>query len=134
MRYNTNRLLVVLLALIVAGFLPSGRAHAASATTLYSFCSEFQSPSCLDGEAPRSRLLQVGDEFYGTTATGGLAKYQYSALAKAAYGTLFRVSPTGAFTQLYDFCQQTDCADGAGPGNYLTHGPSGEIYGVTLGG
>jgi uncharacterized repeat protein (TIGR03803 family) len=134
MIWNNARLLAVFLALSFMGLLADGAAHTANAATLYSFCTDFQKPNCLDGETPESRLLQVGEQLYGTTSAGGLAGYQRSSTAKAAYGTLFRISTSGVFKTLYNFCQQTLCADGASPGSYLTSGPQNEIYGVAEGG
>lgn len=134
MQYNNRRFprLVVSIALIV--IFACGGVRAADAATLYSFCSNFQSPLCLDGASPQSRLLQVGDDFYGTASAGGQAKYQYSPKSKAAYGTLFRISTTGAYQVLYTFCQQTYCDDGATPGNYLTRSSKDDIFGITQGG
>ena len=131
---NFRLFLMVLSALAAFGIGRAGDARAASFTSLHSFCTDFQSPNCLDGKSPTSRLLQVGEEFYGTTASGGLAGYQYSATARSAYGNLFKISTTGTFKSLYDFCQQKYCLDGAGPASYLTRGPLGEIYGVTRSG
>jgi uncharacterized repeat protein (TIGR03803 family) len=123
---------MVLAALAAFGI---GGARAATYTALHSFCADLEAPStCLDGRSPNTRLLQVGDELYGTTATGGLAGYQYAPTAKSAYGTLFKTSTTGTFKTLYNFCQQKYCLDGAGPADYLALGPAGEVYGVTRSG
>jgi len=91
---------------------------------MHSFCSLPDGSRCLDGETPASRLVEVGSELYGTAATGG----------SASRGTLFRISTAGTFTLLHAFCQETYCSDGAGPGNYLSRGPSGAVYGITAAG
>jgi uncharacterized repeat protein (TIGR03803 family) len=66
--------------------------------------------------------VQVGGEFYGTTPSGGASNF----------GTLYEISPAGDFKSIYSFCRKSaNCSDGAYPGNYLTRGPSGDVYGVT---
>jgi uncharacterized repeat protein (TIGR03803 family) len=129
---NIRRFLILLSATMALGLFAGGKAYAVGSDTLYSFCSDFESPICLDGDSPTSRLLQIGDEFYGTNSVGTLAKFQYKATSKAGYGNVFKVSTTGSFAAVYDFCQQTNCSDGASPGNYLTRGKDNLIYGVTL--
>jgi hypothetical protein len=115
---NIRRFLILLSATMVLGLFAGGKAHAVGSDTLYSFCSDFKIPICLDGDSPSSRLLQIGDEFYGTASAGTLAKFQYAATSKAGYGNVFKVSTSGTFAPVYDFCQQTDCSDGASPGSY----------------
>jgi uncharacterized repeat protein (TIGR03803 family) len=83
-------------------------------TTLFTF-----------GPLPSGRypggLVQAFDgNFYGTTAEGGTN----------GGGTLFRITPSGTLTTLYNFCSQSGCADGAGPGP-LIQGADGNLYGVT---
>jgi uncharacterized repeat protein (TIGR03803 family) len=125
---------LILSMLMVFGFGAGGEARGDSLTPLYSFCINFQAPNCIDGKAPASRLLQVGNDFYGTTASGGLAKFQTSPMGRSAYGTLHKISTDGTFKLVYTFCAQSYCADGAMPANYLTLGPRSEIYGVARGG
>jgi uncharacterized repeat protein (TIGR03803 family) len=93
-------------------------------STLYKFCAK---PNCADGSYPVAGLVLANDlNFYGTTTSGG------------AYGqgTIFRLTPSGALTTLYSFCQdQAPCADGADPYGGLVQGTSGLLYGTTaLGG
>jgi uncharacterized repeat protein (TIGR03803 family) len=83
-------------------------------TTLFSF-----------GPLPSGRypggLVQAFDgNFYGTTAEGGTN----------GGGTLFRITPGGALITLYNFCSQSGCADGAGPGP-LIQGADGNLYGIS---
>jgi uncharacterized repeat protein (TIGR03803 family) len=129
-----KRFLFVLLAPLAFALMGGGNAQAASFEVLYSFCADFQDNVCLDGESPGSQLLQIGTEFYGTTNAGTLAKYQYKPGARTGYGNVFKVSADGKFASVYDFCQDTDCSDGARPGNYLVHGKDGLIYGVATAG
>ena len=94
-------------------------------TTLYSFCSKSNSQnSCLDGYGPIATLVQATNGyFYGTTTAGG---------ANNA-GTIFRMTPAGALTTLYNFCSQTGCADGmqgGGAAPALIQATDGNVYGT----
>jgi uncharacterized repeat protein (TIGR03803 family) len=64
-------------------------------TTLYNFCSL---TNCTDGLLPEGMgaqlVLGTDDHFYGVTEGGGAN----------ASGTVFKITPTGALTTLYDFC------------------------------
>jgi uncharacterized repeat protein (TIGR03803 family) len=85
-------------------------------TNFYSF---FGSPT--DGAAPYGSLAQGSDgNFYGTTVNGGT---NYS-------GTVFRISPGGIYTLLYNFASRPD---GASPGG-LVQGSDGNFYGLSNGG
>jgi uncharacterized repeat protein (TIGR03803 family) len=57
---------------------------------------------------------------YGTTLYGGAN----------GGGTFFEITPTGAFTKLYDFCSQSNCADGQNPAA-LIQATDGNFYGTT---
>jgi uncharacterized repeat protein (TIGR03803 family) len=71
-----------------------------------------------DGAEPRTALVHATDgNFYGSTESGGAFNE----------GTIFRVSPTGAFTLLHSF---TGGADGALPGG-LVQASDGNLYGTT---
>jgi uncharacterized repeat protein (TIGR03803 family) len=85
---------------------------------LYSFGS---SPS--DGEQPYAGLVQGSDgNFYGTTFDGGVA----------GKGTVFRISPSGIYTNLYSFAGYPN--DGGGPEAGLVQGSDGSFYGTTVSG
>ncbi len=89
-------------------------------TTLYSFCAQ---AGCVDGELPQGGLVQTASgDFYGTAAGG--ANYG---------GTIFKISPSGTLTTLYNFCSQSACTDGAGPGG-LVQATDGNFYGTTYNG
>jgi uncharacterized repeat protein (TIGR03803 family) len=95
-------------------------------TTLYNFCTK---TGCTDGEFPLARLIQGRDgNFYGTTEWGGAGQY---ASAGSAAGTIFKITPSGTLTTLYNFCAQSGCADGAGPYGGLVQGRDGNFYGTT---
>jgi uncharacterized repeat protein (TIGR03803 family) len=92
---------------------PSGTLNA-----LHSFCSR---TSCKDGRNPFAGLVQAVDgNLYGTTLTGG---------AKG-YGTVFKVTPSGAFTTLHSLCSQSGCPDGEFPQTGLVQATNGNLYGV----
>jgi uncharacterized repeat protein (TIGR03803 family) len=91
--------------------------------TIYDFCP--QQPTCPDGEQPLAGLIQAANgDLYGTAPYGG------------AYGpgSIFKITPSGAFTTAYSFCPQTPCADGAGPSTALVQAENGDFYGTTVGG
>ncbi len=92
-------------------------------TTLYSFCSQ---TNCSDGYWPYAGLVQASDgNFYGTTGSGG---------AFGHYGTVFKITPSGAMTTLYSFCAQIGCPDGEYPGAELVQAADGNLYGTTQSG
>ena len=101
----------IALACVIFFMLP-GRLNAEQAklAVLHSFNGS-------DGAAPNSKLLAVGDEFWGTTASGGLW----------GYGSIYRISRTGEFTSLYSFL---GLGDGGQP-QQLVLGPDGAVYGTT---
>jgi len=92
-----------------------------SLTTLYSFC---KAAGCADGEYPLGTLVEAADgDFYGTTYFGG----------DNNLGTVFKISPAGAFTKLASLCT------GTGPCNSLpqvglVEASNGDFYGTSLGG
>src|ERR1700683_210219 len=93
-------------------------------TTLHSF-------HATDGWQPTSGLVEGTDgNFYGTTTLGGI-------VAGGAYkggGTIFKISPKGALTTLYDFCSQTGCTDGQFPDASLIQATDGNFYGTAADG
>jgi uncharacterized repeat protein (TIGR03803 family) len=98
---------------------PSGKL-----TTLYSFCAQ---ANCADGSNPVSTVVQATDgDFYGTTVAGGNSQ----CLANGC-GTVFKISRAGKFTTLYEFCSQTNCADGANPYAGLIQGSDSNLYGAS---
>jgi uncharacterized repeat protein (TIGR03803 family) len=88
-------------------------------TTLYSFCSV---GSCFDGALPYAPLIQATDgDLFGTTEEGG---------SNGNWGTVFKISPAGAFTSLHAF----DINDGNDPNDGLVQGSDGKFYGTTQAG
>jgi len=75
-----------------------------------------------DGAEPSTALVQGTDgNLYGTAYTGGLYNQ----------GTIFKITPGGTLTTLYNFCAETNCPDGDGPEAALTLGTDGNFYGTT---
>ena len=92
-------------------------------TTLYSFCSQ---PNCSDGDRPYGTLVQASDgNLYGTTQNGGSGAGTYGA------GTIFKITPSDAFTTLYNFCSPSPCNDGSTPYAGLVQANNGIFYGTT---
>ena len=88
-------------------------------TTLWSFCSL---PDCSDGAYPEAALVQgIDSNFYGTTSGGGTNNA----------GTVFKITPAGALTPLWQFCSLPDCTDGAYPYAALFQAADGNFYGTT---
>jgi uncharacterized repeat protein (TIGR03803 family) len=84
--------------------------------------------SAIDGWGPWAPVVQAADgNFYGTTFAGG-------PYGSYGYGVLFRVTPGGKLTDLYNFCSQSHCADGSYPTSTPVLGSDGYLYGVASGG
>jgi uncharacterized repeat protein (TIGR03803 family) len=103
-------------------------------TTLYNFCSE---SGCTDGGGPFSAPMIQGIDgnFYGTTTGGGAACPFNFPFANC--GTVFRITPGGKLTTVYNFCSQytgTGCLDGLLPAGGLVQATDGNFYGTTSSG
>ena len=101
-------------------------------TTLYTFCSQ---PNCTDGSSPEAGLIQATNgDMYGTTTFGGSNPYlACGGSSPRGCGTVFKISPSGTLTTLYNFCSQSDCADGTTPSG-LIRAINGDLYGTTANG
>lgn len=85
-------------------------------TIVYSFCAQ---TNCTDGYELFGGLVEGSDgNLYGTTAEGGAN----------GYGTVFKLSTTGALTTLHSF---DSYPDGAYPEAALIQGTDGNFYGTT---
>ncbi len=90
-----------------------------SLTTLHSFTGG------TDGSSPFAGLVLATDgNLYGTTSGSG----------DESPGTVFRITTSGTFTPLYNFCHVSGCADGEIPYGGLVQGTDGNFYGTTYGG
>ncbi len=73
-----------------------------------------------DGCNPWSPLLLANDgNFYGTAPYGGSANV----------GVIFKMTPSGSVSILYNFCTQANCPDGAYPSAGLIQASDGYLYG-----
>jgi uncharacterized repeat protein (TIGR03803 family) len=93
--------------------------------TLYAFLTLTNANGYpLDGAFPSGGLVQGSDgNFYGTTGGGSIA------FGFSGFGTVFKMSASGALTSLYSF---TNGIDGADPAAGLVQGSDGYLYGTTL--
>src|SRR5580700_6650619 len=74
---------------------------------------------------PVGRLPEGPDgDFYGTTNFGGSYTVPSGYLAELEQSS--KVSANGAYTNLYNFCSLSNCADGLWPSTALTLGTDGD--------
>ena len=115
---KTLRAFCLALACAALAFGLAVSAGAQTVTTLANFDG-------IDGTGPSASVVQATDgNFYGTTSEGG----PYGSLG---YGVLYRISPAGELTVIYNFCSQPNCADGWDPTSVPILGQDGNLYGVT---
>jgi uncharacterized repeat protein (TIGR03803 family) len=109
-----NRTLALL---VVAAVIVPLAAQAQTFTTL----SNLQGSN---GANPLFGALVQGTDgnLYGTTSAGG----------SHAQGTVFKITPAGSLTTLYNFCGQSNCSDGSAPYAGLILATDGNFYGTTL--
>ena len=89
-----------------------------SLTNLWSFSG------CSDGGNPMGALLEASDaSLYGTTSG--------SVSGSSQYGTVFRLDPSGHFTNLWAF---SNGVDGTAPYATLVQGNDRALFGTTVGG
>ena len=87
--------------------------------TLHTFCS---GNNCADGAFPSGGLIRATDgNFYGVTVYGGVL----------GVGTVFKMTPSGKLTTVYNFCSVQYCDDGSAPNAGLIQASDGNFYGTT---
>ena len=102
---------------------------AGALTTLHAFCA---TGDCRTAHIPLAPVLaSANGDLYGTTLGGGLYNCNDCFPEYPGCGTIFKIAPNGAFTTLYNFCSQANCADGMQPSAPLIRGSNGDIYGTT---
>ena len=99
-----------------------GSAFKISASGAFNTLSSFDK---INGESPSSLVLARDGNFYGATTAGGSG----NGCNQNGCGTVFRLTPGGAITVLYNFCSGK-CRDGAAPAS-LFQASDGNLYGVT---
>jgi uncharacterized repeat protein (TIGR03803 family) len=80
-----------------------------------------------DGAGPLGSLIELNGVLYGTTTAGGTGACSESSYSGC--GTVFGITPQGAYTQLYAF-QGSTTGDGSFPNGSLT-AVNGTLYGTT---
>ena len=94
-------------------------------TTLHSF-------DLTDGYSPAALIQGADGNFYGTTSGGGNNQSCVNVYEKHGCGTIFKITPSGTLTTLYNFCGQGfPCPDGAIPFAGLIQGTDRSFYGTT---
>jgi uncharacterized repeat protein (TIGR03803 family) len=87
----------------------------------------------MDGASPYAGLVQgTNGDFYGTALEGGANSN--ASCADFSCGTVFKITPGGTLTTLYNFCTLSNCTDGDNPYAGLVQATNGQFYGTTLGG
>ena len=110
----------------IASAQPEETPEAANAkfTVLHSFYSQ---AGCPDGENASGGIVQATNgDLYGTTYLTGAANCNPSGC-----GTIFKITPSGALTTVYNFCPQADCTDAESPLSLLVQATNGYLYGTT---
>ena len=82
-----------------------------------------------DGWSPEGALVQGSNgDFYGTTIGGG---GNLTCPTSPGCGVVFKMTPSGMLTALYNFCAQANCTDGSFPSAGLVQATNGSFYGTT---
>jgi uncharacterized repeat protein (TIGR03803 family) len=105
---------------------PKHRGDPWTESVLYDFCSQ---SGCADGAFPSAGLVEdAKGALYGTVNGGA---------GNGGSGAVFRLKPPKEkhaawhFDQLYVFCAQANCADGASPNAQVSFDAAGNLYGTT---
>ena len=117
---------------IFYGTTQSGGSNQIGTIFRMTFGGQFQSllsfPSSSMGSYPFGALIQASDgNFYGTTYLGGN-------LSTTQRGTIFQLTPAGAFAQVLQFTGTNGNVLGANPQSPLVQGTDGNFYGTTVNG
>jgi uncharacterized repeat protein (TIGR03803 family) len=88
-------------------------------SVIYSFAEESDG-SLPNGSAPGALVEGMDGFLYGITSENGAN----------GFGTVFKLSKSGAIQTLHNFCNTLTCSDGANPG-FLMQAIDGNFYGAT---
>ncbi|MGO8795842.1 MAG: choice-of-anchor tandem repeat GloVer-containing protein [Candidatus Sulfotelmatobacter sp.] len=77
-----------------------------------------------NGDQPSTVIQATDGNFYGTSTFGNTSEN----------GNLFKMTPAGEISTLYNFCAKPHCSDGAWPETPPILGSDGNLYGVTSAG
>jgi uncharacterized repeat protein (TIGR03803 family) len=87
-----------------------------------------------NGAIPELSLVQGLDgNLYGTTFGGGTMDTNYCPPFYGGCGTVFKMTPGGTLTPIYDFCVDATCSDGTNPNQFgsLALDTDGNLFGMT---
>jgi uncharacterized repeat protein (TIGR03803 family) len=94
-------------------------------TLLHTFVGGGTVPAYRNGRNPWGGLIEGSDGYlYGTTFSGGY-------VTQAAGGIFYKISKSGDFQKLHDFCGFVGCKEGTDPQGSLVLGHDGYFYGTT---
>jgi uncharacterized repeat protein (TIGR03803 family) len=100
-------------------------------TTLYSFPYDTATKTAAKGAFPTAGLIEGQDGYlYGVAQDGGISGCN----GALGCGTMFRISTTGVFKLLHQFCSGDGCptqTEGGRPMSHLAQRPDGDLCGTT---
>jgi uncharacterized repeat protein (TIGR03803 family) len=79
-----------------------------------------------NGAGPVAVTEGIDGKLYGATSAGGIFISQCDGFGNGC-GTVFKVTPSGVLTTLYDFCSATNCTDGYDPYGALALATNGSL-------
>jgi uncharacterized repeat protein (TIGR03803 family) len=102
----------------------SGNATAQTYKAVHYFCATTNTSGyCLDGQySIAAPIVGHNGDLYGMTNQGGANDL----------GTIFKMTPGGKLTTLYNFCSLVNCLDGYYPHGSLLLAKNGKFYGTTI--
>jgi len=125
---NVRVRLACVVGLMLAGAMASWAQDDQASPDAVKFKSLFSFDGA-NGQYPERNLVQGLDgNLYGTTGFGGTGNP-----ACFGPGVVFKLTPAGAETTVYDFGSKPNCADGSFPAEFgtLALGTDGKLYGAT---